>query len=195
MDFEPEMRTHVDTPMDMLQEITLPETKPAMEWVNGRAVQKVSPTRKHGRLQMSFSHCLDEWAAGRGEVATEWRFRLTPAGERTRPLVPDVAYISYERLDPLTPAEREAPPVAPDIVVEILSPDDARRDVDAKRVVYLSCGVQLVLIVDPEERSVEVFVRDGSHGTIGAVDAYVPPCFPDLVLPLRAMFDRLDYGR
>ena len=39
--------------MDTLREITLPETKPAMEWVNGRAVQKVSPTRKHALLQVS----------------------------------------------------------------------------------------------------------------------------------------------
>jgi Uma2 family endonuclease len=181
--------------MDTLREITLPETKPAMEWVNGRAVQKVSPTWKHGRLQLSFGRCLDDWARGHGRIGSEWRFRLTPPGERTRPLVPDVAYISYERLDPVTPAERETPPVAPDIVVEILSPDDKQRDVDDKRAVYLACGVQLLLIVDPEKRSVEAFDRDGSHDTVGAVDAYVPPRFPTLVFPLRAMFDELDDGR
>ena len=181
--------------MDTLREITLPETKPAMEWVNGRAVQKVSPTRKHSLLQLSFSHCLDHWAAGRGEVGSEWRFRLTPPGERTRPLVPDVAYISYERLDPLTPADRETPPVAPDIVVEILSPDDVQPDVDSKRAVYLACGVQLILIVDPEKRTVEAFGRDDYHDTVGSVDAYAPPGFLDLVFPLRAMFDKLDYGR
>ena len=181
--------------MDTLREITLPETKPAMEWVDGRAVQKVSPTRKHSLLQSSFLRCLYDWKTGRGEVGAEWRFRLTPPGERTRPLVPDVAYISYESLDPLTPAERETPPVAPDIVVEILSPADSSRDIDAKRGVYLSCGVQLVLIVDPEKRSVEAFDRDGNHDTIGAVDAYVPPSFPSLVFPLRAMFDELNYGR
>jgi Uma2 family endonuclease len=109
--------------------------------------------------------------------------------------VPDVAYISYKRLDPLTPADRETPPVAPDIVVEILSPGDAQRDIDAKREVYLACGVQLLLIVDPEKRTVQAFDRDGHHQTIGAVDAYVPPSFPDLSLPLRAMFGKLDYSR
>jgi Uma2 family endonuclease len=180
--------------MDMLREITLPETKPAMEWVNGRAVQKVSPTRKHGRLQLSFGRYLDDWAIGRGEVGTEWRFRLAPPGERRRPLVPDVAYISRERLNALTRDERETPPVAPDIVVEILSPRDRHADVDAKRMVYLACGVQLVLIVDPEKRSVEAFGRDGYHETIGAVENYAPPCFPDLVFPLRAIFAKLDDG-
>ena len=67
----------------------------------------MSATRKHGLLQSSFLRCLEDWATGRGEVVPEWRFRLTPPGERTRPLVPDVAYISYESLDPLSPAERE----------------------------------------------------------------------------------------
>jgi len=180
--------------MDTLREVILPETKPALEWVNGRAVQKVSPTRKHSRLQTAFVRCLDEWATGRGEVGTEWRFRLAPSGEPRRPLVPDVAYISYERLDPLTPEERETPPVAPDIVVEILSPHDRQADVDAKRALYLACGVRLVLIVDPEKRSMEAFGHDGDRETIGAVDAYAPPSIPDLVFPLRAMFDKLDYG-
>jgi len=181
--------------MDTLREVILPETKPAMEWVNGRAVQKVSPTRKHSRLQSAFLVFLEDWATGRGEVGTEWRFRLTPAGERTRPLVPDVAFISYERLDPLTPEERETPPVAPDIVVEILSPSDRRADVDAKCALYLACGVRLVLIVDPEKLRVEAFGGDGDHDTIGAVDAYAPPSIPGLVFPLRAMFDKLTYAR
>ena len=30
------------------------------------------------------------WADGRGEVGTEWCFRLEPPGEDIRPLVPDV---------------------------------------------------------------------------------------------------------
>jgi hypothetical protein len=31
-------------------EIVLPETQPETEWLCGRAVQKVSPRRKHGEL-------------------------------------------------------------------------------------------------------------------------------------------------
>jgi len=54
-----------------LPEIVLPETKPETEWVSGRALQKVSPTRTHGRLQLLLGAALDAWAAGRGDVATE----------------------------------------------------------------------------------------------------------------------------
>jgi Uma2 family endonuclease len=81
-----------------LHEIVLPETKPETEWVRGRALQKVSPQRDHSRLQGAMTMRLDRWAAGRGEVGPEWRFRVAPPGEVRRPVVPDVAYVSNERL-------------------------------------------------------------------------------------------------
>lgn len=139
-----------------LHEIVLPETKPESEWVRGRLLQKVSPQRTHSRLQFALASRLNEWAKRRGEVGMEWRFRVAPSGEVRRPLVPDVAYISNERLRPLSDAEIEVPPLAPDVVVEILSPDDRRIDVDDKIGVYLRAGSSLVIIVDPHRRIVEL---------------------------------------
>src|SRR5215471_17919752 len=126
-------------------EILLPQTEPETEWVRGRALQKVSPQRDHARLQLALGIALDRWAAGRGEVGPEWRFRVAPPGEVRRPLVPDVAYVSNERLRPLTDAELEIPPLAPDVAVEILSPDDRRIDLDDKIDVYLRAGSSLVI--------------------------------------------------
>jgi Putative restriction endonuclease len=64
----------------------LPEAKPAFEWVNGRALQKVSPKRKHGLAQGRFFAALDRWAETNrmGSVATEWRFHIQPPGEVRR---------------------------------------------------------------------------------------------------------------
>ena len=70
--------------------------------------------------------------------------------------MPDVAYVSNERLRPLSDAELELPPFAPDVAVEILSPDDRRIDVDDKIGVYLRGGSQLVIVVDPQRRVVEL---------------------------------------
>lgn len=64
-----------------LHEIVLPQTEPEMEWVSGRALQKVSPQRTHARLQGALTVRLDTWAQGRGEVGPEWRFRIAPPGE------------------------------------------------------------------------------------------------------------------
>ena len=86
-------------------EIVVPEGKPAFEWVRGRALQKMSPSRKHSMLQRAFAFLLYEWAAGRGWIGTEWRFRVTPPGEEQRPLVPDVAYIAADRLATVSEVE------------------------------------------------------------------------------------------
>ena len=139
-----------------LHEIVLPQTKPETEWVRGRALQKVSPQRTHSRLQTALAIALTNWAGERGEVGTEWRFRVAPPGEVRRPLVPDVSYISNARLRPLTDDEIEIPPVPPDVAVEILSPGDRRIDVDDKVAVYLRSGSSLVIVVDPCRRIVEL---------------------------------------
>lgn len=83
-----------------------------------------------------------------------------PPGEVRRPLVPDVAYVSNERLRPLSDRALEVPPIAPDVAVEILSPDDRRADLDDKIDVYLRAGSSLVIVVDPRRRAVEL--HDGA---------------------------------
>jgi Uma2 family endonuclease len=175
-------------------EITLPETKPETEWIDGHAVPKVMPTREHGILQGAFFRVLDDWseAGGRGQVATEWRFRVAIPGTVVHPLVPDVAFMSFARLRSLPKDERTYPLIAPEIVVEILSPDDRQPDVEAKRKDYLAWGVSLVLIVNYETRSTEAYDSEGGYGTIGAVEDYSPMMFPDLRLPMRTLFAKLD---
>src|SRR5580658_4577470 len=126
-----------------IHEIVLPETKPETEWILGRPVQKVSPFRIHARLQARLAVALWPWAEGRGEVGCEWRFRVAPPGEIRRPLVPDLAYVSYERLQGLEGRDLELPPFAPDVAFEILSPDDRRADVDDKIDTYLRAGSAL----------------------------------------------------
>lgn len=152
-----------------MREIILPEAKPAFEWVRGRALQKVSTRRKHALAQVQFAAALQSWAHDRacGTVGTEWEFRLQPPGEVRRPLVPDVAYISFERLSFNESPATDIPPVAPDAVVEILSPTDRRDDVDDKLRVYLACGVLAVFLVDTEMRAVGVHDCDG----VATVDA------------------------
>ena len=140
----------------MLHEILLPETKPETEWVRGRALQKMSPKRDHSRLQGALNSALTQWAEGRGEVGPEWRFRVAPPGEIRRPLVPDVAYVSNDRLRPLSYEELQLPPLAPDVAVEILSPGDRRIDIDDKIATYLRAGSSLVIVVDPSKRIVEL---------------------------------------
>ncbi len=175
-----------------LHEIVLPETKPETEWVRGRPLQKVSPQRDHSLLQGALVIELNRWAHGRGEVGPEWRFRIAPPGEVRRPLVPDVSYVSNARLRDLTDEQLQIPPLAPDVAVEILSPDDRRVDVDDKIGVYLRAGSSLVIVVDPQRRIVEL--HDGTTTThldpSGTIQHAALPGFAYPVAELFAVLQR-----
>jgi Uma2 family endonuclease len=69
---------------------------------------------------------------------------------------PDVAFLSYERL-PAGQLPRGFGAVAPDLVVEVLSPSDSASEVRDKAREWLAFGVRTVWLVDPERRRVEVW--------------------------------------
>jgi Uma2 family endonuclease len=141
-----------------MREIVLPEAKPALEWVNGRVLQKVTPQQPHALAQGVFFAALHAWAQQYrcGSAGTEWEFRLEPPGEGRRPLVPDVAYLSYARLSRDEQKKTGIPHMAPDAVVEVISPTDLRRDIDEKTRVYLASGTSVVFLVDTALETVTV---------------------------------------
>jgi Uma2 family endonuclease len=174
-----------------LHEIVLPETKPETEWVRGRALRKVSPTYPHGCLQRLLATALGQWAdeAELGRVAAEWRFRITPPGGITRPLVPDVAYLSYADLPADAPPEDVSTPrMAPTLATEILSPDDRPADVEDKIIIYLSGGCTAVLVVDPETETGTTHDADGPPRTTATT--FTHRALPGLEIDLRPMFAR-----
>jgi Uma2 family endonuclease len=178
----------------MVDEIVLPETKPALEWILGRAVQKVSPKRTHSRLQSWWVVKLNEWAQGRGEIGVEWRFRIAPPGEVIRPLVPDVSFLSYDRFGDATEEELEAPLMAPNVAIEILSPREKRRYVKHKIEVYLASGAEAVIVVDPETRAVTVHDPAGAH-VFTEPQTFAHPALPGFSFRVDEMFDVLRIHR
>ncbi len=174
-----------------LPDITVPETEPETEWILGEAVKKVSPRRSHAILQRSLGAIVHRWGRLRGDTGTEWRFRITPPGEPSRPLVPDVAFLSNERKSGLRGEDLEVPRVAPDIVVEILSPDDRADRVASKRDVYLSAGVRLVIIVDPEKRALDAYDAVG-HTRFTEPQTFSTALFPGLAIALTELFSELE---
>jgi Uma2 family endonuclease len=172
-----------------MREIVLPEGKPAFEWVNGRPLQKLSPKRWHALAQTEFAASLLRWArsSGAGMVGTEWRFRVMPKGEERRPLVPDVAFLSYARM-PYEEQERtDEPGIAPDVVVEVRSPGDLQADIDEKIRVYLKAGTAVVFFVEPEKKSVTVHDRDGKR-LLGLDDTITHAALPGFILDVPELF-------
>jgi Uma2 family endonuclease len=174
--------------MEAVDEITLPEAKPALEWVRGRVLQKVSPRYRHARLQGLLWQALTNWAEGRGRVGTEWRFRVNPPGERIRPLVPDVAYLSYQRLDAEEDEAAQIPFGTPNAAVEILSPGDRKIDINDKIATYLRAGCDVVIVVDSGSETIT------SHDARAVLQfasgmSFAHPALEGFTLDVRALFE------
>jgi Uma2 family endonuclease len=177
--------------MANIGDISVPITKPATEWVNGRARQKVSPQERHARAQTRIAAALAAWAdkAGAGRVGTEWEFRLTPPGEITRPLVPDIAYLSYDRLGYEEDEAAQIPRLAPDVVIEILSPDDRMADVEEKIRVYRASGTLLVVLVDTERQTFTTYDAEGST-VLSRSDTFTHAALPGFAMPVASAFQK-----
>lgn len=71
--------------------------------------------------------------------------------------IPDVSFITWERLpDRKVPSEAFVN-VGLDLAVEVLSPSNTAKEMDLKLRDYFQAGVRLVWYVDPDSRTVRVF--------------------------------------
>ncbi len=83
---------------------------------------------------------------------------------------PDVAFFSAAKAPPGRRVTGYSETV-PDLVAEIASPSDSRREVHDKAHMWLSHGVRLVWVVQPETRSIDVYRPGEAVATLGDEDA------------------------
>jgi Uma2 family endonuclease len=86
-------------------------------------------------------------------TAPDGTMRLAPGSVR----IPDVAFISWDRLPNRRVPTEPIPDLAPDLAVEVLSVGNTSGEMARKRQDYFAAGVCLVWQVDPRTRTVEVF--------------------------------------
>lgn len=85
---------------------------------------------------------------------------------------PDIAFFSAARM-PLDARITGYAETVPDLVVEVVSPSDSRREVHDKAHMWLGHGVRLVWVVHPETRTVDVHRPNHEVATVadqGALD-------------------------
>ncbi|MDZ8188535.1 MAG: Uma2 family endonuclease [Nostoc sp. ChiSLP02] len=84
-------------------------------------------------------------------------FKLPNGANRS----PDVAWIKKERWDALTPEQKEKfPPIAPDFVLELMSPSDTLRETQEKMQEYIDNGVKLGWLINFKMRQVGIYRLD-----------------------------------
>jgi Uma2 family endonuclease len=142
------------------------------ELVKGVLVVREPAGCLHGvvaaRLAKLLSNHVDDQDLG-FVLAAETGFKLSSDPDTVR--AADVAFITRERLPAPPPSGYAA--LAPDLAVEVLSPDDRPGEVLAKVADWLEAGTRLVWVVDPRRRYARVYRADGGESRIeadGALD-------------------------
>lgn len=124
-----------------------------------------APFLRHQRIAFNIALALRAYAeaSGRGETFIAPVDVVLRADGPGTVLQPDVVFISSEHRERLTPANIQGPP---DLVVEVLSPSNARKDAVRKRLLYERFGVPEYWIVPEAVDRIEVLrlAADGRYG-------------------------------
>ena len=147
------------------------------ELVRGEVVEVTPPKRRHGKAcgrisirlgnfgeQTGFGYVLGETA-----VITE-RLPDTVRGS-------DVCFYSNARLPESDDDDEKE--VAPDLVVEVISPSNTRSEMLTKVQEYLNVGVLMVWLVYPKRRTVVIY-RPGDEPPIVLTEADIIENLPEL---------------
>ncbi len=132
------------------------------ELIDGKLFEMSPPGYIHGRLAVKIARYMDIYVEEHdlGTVTVETGYH--PPDNRLTLLSPDVAFLSSAKMP--RPLPDKYIPLMPDLAVEILSPTDTLKQVRRKAAVYLHYGTQLVWIVLPTEKGVDVCrAVDGSR--------------------------------
>ena len=87
--------------------------------------------------------------------------RLKPGQVR----IPDLCFVSWDRLPGRQLPRQPIPSLVPDLAVEVLSEGNTAREMERKLAEYFSAGVRLVWLIDPKARTVRIHT-DSSHSSL-----------------------------
>ncbi len=114
-------------------------------------------------------------------------FRLPNGADRS----PDVAWIQKERWDGLTSEQKEKfPPIAPDFVLELMSPTDNLKETQAKMREYMDNQVRLGWLMNRKSQRVEIY-RQGKPVEVleNPTELSGEDVLPGFVLDLRIVWE------
>jgi Uma2 family endonuclease len=167
----------------------LPDDNMRHELVAGE-LRTMSPGgEEHGGIAALFVVHLGQYVIANklGRVLTnEPGFLLTTDPDTVR--APDVAFVRQERIDARGPSKgyRRG---APDLAVEVVSPNDLYTEVAEKVDTWLAHGTRLVVVVDPRRRTVAVH-RPATPVRHLTVDAVLDgeDVVPGWTMPIKNLF-------
>ena len=153
---------------DELLTLAMPDKQ--VELVRGRLVVREPPGYQHGRVAYRIATKIGEFASRHDlgvVVASETGFKLFAKPDTVR--AADAAFIARDRAPTSEPAGYL--PLAPDLVVAVLSPGDRAGEAQSKVSDWLTAGSRVVWVIDPVRRRGVVYRADASVELLSENDA------------------------
>ncbi len=177
----------VYTPEDLLN---MPDDGVSYELVDGQLVEKpvsVLSGLVGGILfGLLASHCLANRLGLVWPADTSFQC-FSDAPNKVRK--PDTAFIRHARITQEHVLTEGHCPVAPDLAVEVVSPNEEVYELDQKVQEYLNAGVRLVWVVNPDVRTVHVYRADGTTALLKEKDELDgEDVVPGFRVPVRGIF-------
>jgi Uma2 family endonuclease len=163
--YVPAMASQTLMTADELWQLHIPDKR--VELVRGVLVVRELPGYRHGEVTARLAKLLMDHvdAHGLGSVVIgDTGFKLASAPDTVRG--PDIAFVQRDRLP--HPVPEGFAEFAPDLAVEVLSPNDRPGEILAKVADWLNAGTSVVWVVDPGRRNCRVYRQDGSEILIEA---------------------------
>ena len=160
------------------------------ELIRGVLRETMPTGREHGKIAAKLSFLLGclVWPGKLGELTTSdsgvW---LERAPDTLRE--PGIATFSAAKSQSSSRVTDYSEEV-PDLVVEVVSPSDTQHEVSDKASMWLSYGVRLVWVVQPETGRVDIYRPDNEPTTIGEDDILDGlDVLPGFICSVREIFD------
>jgi Uma2 family endonuclease len=178
------------TETDVLAALEAPR-KRLCELIDGVLVEKPMGFRE-SRLAVVLIRLLDLFVSSRNlglVTAPDGTIRLWAGRVR----IPDVAFFSWDRIPGRRLPAEPIPTLAPDLAIEVLSRSNTPAEMRLKRQDYFTAGVSLVWEVDPDARTVSVYIAPDGPAVLAEADTLDGgTALPGFTMPLRGLFAELD---
>ncbi len=131
----------------------LPESNSPTELWDGEIIRSPAPTPSHQEIVFNLASLLRHFVAPK-KLGKVFVSPIDVVLSQRRSVQPDLVYIARARLEIVQDAIRGVP----DLVAEVVSEGSWKRDRVEKKGLYEQFGVAEYWIIDPEARTIEVFV-------------------------------------
>ncbi len=162
----------------------LPDREDVIEELHwGMLVTLTRPKMKHAKVQSRLVRLLRPLAEHLGAVESEVAFRALPEYDLR---AADVAFVSHVRWD--STSEDDNLRGSPELVIEVLSPSNTRREIQEKAALCLSTGTEEFWSVDPTHNTVTVTTLDSSSRVYRTGDRIPLAMFGPAEIEVAAIF-------